>query len=92
MTSVDWLDSLDPEVREQFLTILDEVTATRNSESYAVNQKNRQAILDAGGTIRTLSDDERKAWITAMQPVWDQFSDDIGQDALNAAIQINSGF
>lgn len=92
VTSVDWLDSLDPEVREQFLTILDEVTATRNSESYAVNQKNRQAILDAGGTIRTLSDDERQAWVTAMQPVWEQFSEDIGQDSLDAAVQINSGF
>ncbi|WP_170765809.1 DctP family TRAP transporter solute-binding subunit [Ruegeria lacuscaerulensis] len=92
VTSVDWLDSLDPEVREQFLTILDEVTATRNSESYEVNQKNRQAILDAGGTIRTLSDDERLEWVTAMQPVWEQFSGDIGQDSLDAAVQINSGF
>ncbi len=43
VTSVDWLDGLDTEVREQFLTILDEVTATRNSESYEVNQKNRLA-------------------------------------------------
>lgn len=92
VTSVDWLDSLDPEVREQFLTILDEVTATRNSESYEVNQNNRQAILDAGGTIRTLSDDERLEWVTAMQPVWEQFSGDIGQDSLDAAVQINSGF
>ncbi len=92
VTSVDWLDSLDPEVREQFLTILDEVTATRNSVSYEVNQKNRQAILDAGGTIRTLSDDERLEWVTAMQPVWEQFSGDIGQDSLDAAVQINSGF
>lgn len=92
VTSVDWMDSLDPEVREQFQTILDEVTATRNSESYAVNQKNRQAILDAGGTIRTLSDDERQAWIVAMQPVWEQFSDDIGQESLDAAIEINAGF
>ncbi|MDE0346966.1 MAG: DctP family TRAP transporter solute-binding subunit [Boseongicola sp.] len=92
VTSVDWLDSLDPEVRDQFLTILDEVTATRNSESYAVNQKNRQAILDAGGIIRTLSDDERQAWVTAMQPVWEQFSDDIGLDSLDAAVQINVGF
>ncbi|WP_298850886.1 DctP family TRAP transporter solute-binding subunit [uncultured Ruegeria sp.] len=92
VTSVDWLDSLDPEVREQFLTILGEVTATRNSESYEVNQKNRQAILDAGGTIRTLSDDERLEWVTAMQPVWEQFSVDIGQDSLDTAVQINSGF
>ncbi len=92
VASVDWLDSLDPAVREQFLTILDEVTATRNSESYEVNQKNRQAILDAGGTIRTLSDDERQAWVIAMQPVWEQFTGDIGQDSLDAAVQINSGF
>ncbi|RLK07858.1 DctP family TRAP transporter solute-binding subunit [Ruegeria conchae] len=92
VASVDWLDSLDPAVREQFLTILDEVTATRNSESYEVNQKNRQAILDAGGTIRTLTDDERQAWVTAMQPVWEQFTGDIGQDSLDAAVQINSGF
>ncbi|UWR03182.1 TRAP transporter substrate-binding protein [Ruegeria conchae] len=92
VTSVDWLDSLDPEVREQFLTILNEVTAMRNSESYEVNQKNRQAILDAGGNIRTLSDEERQAWVTAMQPVWEQFSGDIGQDSLDAAVQINSGF
>ncbi|MCL6282697.1 DctP family TRAP transporter solute-binding subunit [Ruegeria sp. 2012CJ41-6] len=92
VTSVDWLDGLDPEVRDQFLTILGEVTATRNSESYAVNQKNRQAILDAGGTIRSLTDEEREAWIVAMQPVWEQFSGDIGQDSLDAAVQINSGF
>ncbi|WP_377189274.1 DctP family TRAP transporter solute-binding subunit [Ruegeria meonggei] len=92
VTSVDWLDSLDPEVRDQFLTILGQVTATRNSESYAVNQKNRQAILDAGGTIRALTDDEREAWVVAMQPVWEQFSGDIGQDSLDAAVQINSGF
>ena len=60
VTSVDWLDSLDADVRDQFLTIMDEVTEARNSESYNVNQANRQAILDAGGTIRTLTSDHAK--------------------------------
>ena len=92
VASSDWLDSLDMDVRDQFLTILNEVTETRNAESYAVNQKNRQAILDAGGVIRTLSQEEREAWVVAMKPVWDQFSDDIGQDAIDAAVQINAGF
>jgi C4-dicarboxylate-binding protein DctP len=92
VASSDWLDSLDMDVRDQFLTILNEVTETRNAESYAVNQQNRQAILDAGGVIRTLSQEEREAWVVAMKPVWDQFSDDIGQDAIDAAIQINAGF
>ena len=88
VTSVDWLDSLDADVRDQFLTILEEVTETRNAESYAVNQKNRQYILDAGGRIKTLSDEERQAWVDAMLPVWNQFAGDIGQDAIDAAVQI----
>jgi C4-dicarboxylate-binding protein DctP len=49
VTSVDWLDGLDADVREQFLTILAEVTETRNKESTAVNEAAKQAIIDAGG-------------------------------------------
>lgn len=92
VASVDWLDSLEPATRDQFLTILAEVTETRNSESYNVNQKNRQAILDAGGTIRTLSDAERKAWVNAMLPVWEQFREDVGQANIDAAQAINARF
>ncbi|MEL0271225.1 MAG: TRAP transporter substrate-binding protein DctP, partial [Gammaproteobacteria bacterium] len=55
VTSVDFLNSLRPDVQLQFLQIVKEVTETRNAESFAVNQKNRQMILDAGGTIRTLT-------------------------------------
>ncbi|MEM8884896.1 MAG: FAD binding domain-containing protein, partial [Planctomycetota bacterium] len=39
VTSVDWLDSLDAGVRDQFLTILAEVTETRNAESTKVNEE-----------------------------------------------------
>ena len=35
VTSVDWLDSLDADVRDQFLTIVAEVTETRNSRVLA---------------------------------------------------------
>ena len=73
----------------QFLTILKEVTELRNAESFAVNQANRQAIIDAGGTIRTLSTAERQAWVDIMKPVWDQFSDDVGQDMIDAAQALN---
>ncbi|MGB1235093.1 MAG: DctP family TRAP transporter solute-binding subunit [Planktomarina sp.] len=90
VTSVDWLDSLDADVRDQFLTILNEVTELRNAESYAVNQTNRQAIIDAGGEVRALTADERQAWVEIMKPVWDQFSDDVGQDMIDAAQAINA--
>ncbi|QFT94386.1 C4-dicarboxylate-binding periplasmic protein precursor [Roseovarius sp. THAF9] len=91
VTSSDWLDSLEPDVRDQFMTIVSEVTQTRNAESYNVNQENRQAIIDAGGEVRELDADQRQAWVDAMRPVWDQFVEDVGQDNIDAAQSHNSG-
>ncbi|UZD89565.1 DctP family TRAP transporter solute-binding subunit [Cognatishimia activa] len=91
VTSVDWLDSLDADVRDQFLTILEEVTTTRNAEAFAVNESAKQAIVEAGGTIRQLDDTQRAAWVDAMRPVWTQFADDVGQDMIDAAQTFNTG-
>ena len=91
VTSVEWLDDLEPEVRDQFLTILAEVTETRNAESTAVNEAARQSILDAGGTIRELTDEQRQQWVDTMMPVWSQFADDVGQENIDAAQAINAG-
>ena len=79
VTSTEWLDSLEPDVRDQFLTILAEVTEARNGESTAVNAAARQSIIDAGGTIRELTPEQRAAWVEVMKPVWDKFADDVGQ-------------
>ncbi|KUJ80145.1 DctP family TRAP transporter solute-binding subunit [Ruegeria profundi] len=92
VTSVDWLDSLDPEVREQFLTILGEVTEMRNKESFSVNEAAKASITEAGGVIRELTPEQRQAWVDAMKPVWDKFADDVGQDKIDAAQAINAGF
>lgn len=89
VTSTDWLDSLDSDVRSQFLTILREVTETRNSEAFAVNRQARQAILDAGGAIRELTPEQRGDWVDAMRPVWDRFADDVPAELINAAQEIN---
>ena len=91
VASVDWLDSLDPAVRDQFMTILGEVTATRNAEVDAIDQESRQAILDAGGTIRELTPEQRQVWVDAMRPVWDEFAEGIGQENIDAALAISGG-
>jgi len=91
VASVDWLDSLDADVRDQFLTILEEVTEARNKESFAVNQSARQSIIDAGGTVRELTAEQRQAWVDAMKPVWAQFAGDVGQENIDAAQAINAG-
>ena len=90
VTGTKWLDSLDPAVRDQFLTILAEVTETRNKESYKVNQQAKQAVIDAGGTVRELTPEQRAKWVEAMKPVWKQFTGDVGQDNIDAAQAINA--
>ncbi|MGR3582673.1 MAG: DctP family TRAP transporter solute-binding subunit, partial [Pseudooceanicola nanhaiensis] len=57
VASVDWLDSLDEDVRDQFTTILNEVSQERNAAVNEVDMEARQAILDAGAEIRELDAD-----------------------------------
>lgn len=90
VTSVDWWDSLDADVRDQLNTIVHEVTATRNAAIAQVDADNRQAVLDAGGVIRELSDEQRADWVEAMKPVWEQFEGDVGADSIAAAQDINA--
>ncbi|MEM7189338.1 MAG: DctP family TRAP transporter solute-binding subunit [Pseudomonadota bacterium] len=89
VTSVDWLDSLEPTVRDQFLTIVGEVTETRNKESTKVNAEAKQAVIDAGGVVRTLTPEQRAAWVETMKPVWAKFEGDVGADNIAAAQQAN---
>ncbi len=90
VTSTDWLDSLDADVRDQFQTIVAEVTEARNSESTAVNESAKQEIIKAGGVVRSLTAEQRAAWVEAMKPVWDQFASNVGEDNIAAAQAINA--
>ena len=92
VTSVDWWDSLPEDVSSQLATILEEVTVERNAAVGKVDSDARQAVLDAGGTIRELTAEERQAWVDAMLPVWEQFKEDVGQENIDAAQSINMNF
>ncbi len=89
VTSTEWWDGLDPEIRDQLKKIMDEVAAERNALSTQINAKNRAKILEAGGVIRELNAEQRQAWVDVMKPVWDQFKDDIGQNLIDAALASN---
>ena len=90
VTSTDWWDSLDAEMRDQLSKIIDEVTEARNSESTAVNESAKQEIISSGGVVRQLTSSQRDAWVAAMMPVWDQFKGDVGEDNIAAAQAINA--
>jgi len=79
-----WM-GLPDDIRTELDSILAEVTADRNKLSRNLNLESRQKVLDAKGVVRTLDKSQKEAWRVAMKPVWDKFSDEIGQDLIDAA-------
>ncbi|WP_299849407.1 DctP family TRAP transporter solute-binding subunit [uncultured Roseovarius sp.] len=89
VTSAEFWGSLPDDIRSELETILAEVSAEANANSAAINQTNRDKILEDGGKINELTAEQRNAWVEAMKPVWSKFTDDIGQDVLDAALDAN---
>jgi len=89
VTSNKWWNDLPKDVRTQLATILKEVTEARNSESTKVNNQNRENVIKAGSTVRTLTAAQRQEWVDAMKPVWKKFEKDIGKDLMEAALKAN---
>ncbi|APX11218.1 DctP family TRAP transporter solute-binding subunit [Tateyamaria omphalii] len=90
VTGTDFWDGLPDDVRDQLGTILSEVTQMRNGESTRVNEEAKQAIIDAGGVVRSLDAAQREEWVAVMKPVWDEFKDDVGQENIDAAQAFNA--
>lgn len=89
VTSDEWWEGLPADIRGQLSQILKEVTEARNSESAKVNAEAMQRVKDAGGVVRTLTPEQRQAWVDAMKPVWKKFEADIGADLIEAAMASN---
>ncbi|RKZ98717.1 MAG: C4-dicarboxylate ABC transporter [Gammaproteobacteria bacterium] len=89
VTSSKWWKGLPEDVRDQLSTIIVEVTQARNAESTKVNNQNKENVIKAGSTVRTLTDAQRQAWVDAMKPVWKKFEKDIGKDLMSAALKAN---
>lgn len=89
VTSSKWWKGLPTDVRDHLSTILSEVTEARNSESTKVNNQNKENVVKAGGTVRTLTAEQRLAWVDAMKPVWKKFEKDVGKDLMDAALKAN---
>ncbi|MGB7205694.1 MAG: DctP family TRAP transporter solute-binding subunit [Anderseniella sp.] len=90
VTSKEWLDGLDPAVRDQFLAILKDVTKTANGDVAKKEAENRANILSSNGKVLELNAEQRQAWVDAMKPVWTKFEGDIGKDLIDAAAASNN--
>jgi C4-dicarboxylate-binding protein DctP len=86
IASKAWLDGLPADIREQFLTIFKEETENAIKRAAQINLEAKQKIIASGVEVRVLTNEQRQLWEDAMQPVWDKYSDEIGQDVIDAAI------
>jgi C4-dicarboxylate-binding protein DctP len=82
----DFWNSLPEDIRVELTAIVQEVSAWANDQSQNINFAGREKIIASGRTeVTELTSEERAGWQRAMRPVWDQFSDSIGAEAIAAA-------
>ncbi|WP_085902182.1 TRAP transporter substrate-binding protein [Kiloniella majae] len=89
VTSSEFWDGLPADIRGDLERILAEVSQERNSISAEINQANKQKVIDAGGVVRTLTAEQKAEWRKKLAPVWEEFTGDIGQDMIDAALASN---
>lgn len=91
VTSTDFWNSLDDDVRTKLKQALDQAIAYGNQLAAQYAERDKQAIIDSKRSqVIELTDDQRQQWVDAMKPVWKAFSGDIGSDVIEAAVKANS--
>ena len=84
-----WYD-IPFEIRSQLEGIIAEVTYQVNQTAAGETLRHRENIANSGKTeIISLSDEQRAAWRQSMQPVWQEFSDQIGKRLIRSAQAAN---
>ncbi|MCE3247446.1 MAG: dctP [Geminicoccaceae bacterium] len=90
VANAEFWSGLPDDVRTELETIMDEVNVEVNRLAEELNLQDKQKIIDSGRSeIIQLTPEERAAWVETMQPVWDQFKEDIGEDIVEAARAAN---
>jgi C4-dicarboxylate-binding protein DctP len=70
---------------------MEEATAVANAKAVILAQQDRKKIVDSGlSQVISLTPDQRAQWVAAMNPVWEKFADQIGQDLIDAAQAANA--
>ena len=79
--------SLPADLRAGLEAALAEATQWGNARSEAINQEDKQRIVESGRCeITVLTPEQLEAWQVAMRPVWDEFRDRIGGELVDAAL------
>lgn len=90
ITNTKFWNGLPPDVRSELEKITVEVTNEVNKQAEALNQGDKQRIIEAKTSeIIELTPEQRNEWREAMKPVWKKFETEIGPDLIKAAEAAN---
>jgi C4-dicarboxylate-binding protein DctP len=91
VTSTEFWNGLDADLRAELKKALDESIAHGNQIAGQKDEEDKKAIAESGRSeILELSAEERAQWVEAMKPVWKQFEGEIGKDLIDAAYAANN--
>lgn len=91
VSTTEFWEGLPADIRPVLEECLRESIVIGNEAAAAKDLEDRQKIVDSKRSeIITLSEEERLAWVEAMQPVWQKFESAVGKDNLDAAIASNN--
>ncbi|MDC3423287.1 TRAP transporter substrate-binding protein [Aquibacillus sp. 3ASR75-11] len=86
ITNEEFWNGLPDDIRKNVKKALDETTQWVRENGQRLNEENLEKIKEDGTLeeIYELSDEEKQAWIDAMNPVYKEFEDEIGKDLIDA--------
>lgn len=87
LVAKEFWENLPDEARRELHGLVRQTSAERNHLSAEINRESRRQIIASGGFVRTLTEEQRRAWQIAVQPVWEEFQDEIGAELIEAARQ-----
>lgn len=90
LSNVDFWDGLPDDIRSILEEIVTEVTEQQRIWAKELDDASYETLKEAGDLeIYELTEEDKQAFQEAMQPVYDQFSDAIGEDLIEMARQAN---
>ncbi|MBT8766368.1 C4-dicarboxylate TRAP substrate-binding protein DctP [Metapseudomonas boanensis] len=90
ITNTKFWTGLPADVRSELEKITQEVSVEVNKQAEALNQGDKQRIIEAKTSeIIELTPEQRNEWREAMKPVWKKFEGEIGPDLIKAAETAN---
>ena len=91
MVNTGFWQGLPQDTRSELDLIVAEVNAAVMTMAIEINAGDREKVVEKDpGKIIKLSPQQLAQWRSAMQPVWDQFRDEIGEELINAALESNN--